>query len=205
MTHLSAEQLVDVAEGRGEPPMNAHAASCKDCGASVAGLRDVLALAKTDGVPEPSPLFWDHLSSRVGEAIRTEADGRGQRASWVWRWGPASALGAAALVAAVALMPRDAARVGPGPAAGAPVAPAAAALAIDADDVAPPDDASWVLMRDLSQDVGGDEADAALPSGPGTADRALGHLDEAERAALVEIIREEIARTTARGAAPSDQ
>jgi hypothetical protein len=205
MKHLSPEQLVDVAEGRGEPSMNAHAASCDDCRASVDELRDVLALVRTDGVPEPSPLFWDHMSARVGSAVRSEADSRVRRVSWVWRWGPVSALGAVALVVALVVMPRDAARVGPRASVSTPPAPAADATAIETDAPAPADDAPWMLMRELSQDISADEAGAALPARPGTADTALGHLDEKERAALAEIIREEIARATAHGAAPSDQ
>jgi hypothetical protein len=185
--------------------MDAHAASCEECRASVDELRDVLALAQTDGVPEPSPLFWAHLSSRIGEAVRTEADSRGRHASWVWRWGPLSALGAAALVVALAVLPRPATHVGPSVPATVPGSPAADATAIESDDFAPAEDASWILMRDLSQDVSADDAGAALPAGPGTADKALTHLNETERAALVAIIREEIARTAARGSAPFDQ
>ena len=44
-----------------------------------------------------------------------------------------------------------------------------------------------------------------MPGGPGTADLALQHLDGAERAALVAIIREEMARGSARSAEPSGE
>jgi hypothetical protein len=48
-----------------------------------------------------------------------------------------------------------------------------------------------------------EEAGTALPAIPGTADRALRHLNDAERAALVDIIREEISRASAKVADPA--
>src|SRR6185436_8662720 len=35
-------------------------------------LRAMLAAARDVDVPEPSPLFWDHLSARVSEAVAAE-------------------------------------------------------------------------------------------------------------------------------------
>jgi len=204
MTHLSPDQLIDVAEGRGTPTVMAHAGTCEVCRALVDELRDTLALAHTDSVPEPSPLFWDHLSARVGAAVRAEAGNHARRARWLWRWGPVSALAAAVLVVALVVMPR-------GPRIGEPVAGTGSAVAaaesvgIESDDPGAVDDASWLLMSDLSQELTADEAGTALPAGPGTADRALRHLTGAERAVLVEIIREEIAHRSARGAEPSGE
>ena len=205
MTHLSPDQLIDAAEGRGTPTVMAHAGTCEVCRASVDELRETLALAHTDSVPEPSPLFWDHLSARVGAAVRAEAGNHAGRARWIWRWGPVSALAAAVLVVALVVMPR-------GPRVGAPVAgtgsssAATEAVAIESDDPAGAvDDASWLLMSDLSQELTADEAGTALPAGPGTADRALRHLTDAERAALVDIIREEIAHRSAHSAEPSGE
>jgi hypothetical protein len=73
---------------------------------------------------------------------------------------------------------------------------------VDEDVPAAPDDAAWVLMSDLSQDMSADEAGTAVP---GTADRALRQLNDAERAALVDIIREEMARAPARSADPAGE
>jgi hypothetical protein len=207
MTHLSPEQLVDVAEGRGDPSTDAHAASCEGCRASVDGLREVLQLTRTDGVPEPSPLFWEHQSARLGASVRAEAESRLRRASWVWRWGPVAALGAAALVVALGVIPRDGANREPAASTKPPTASSADAIALEADGLAPADEASWLLMTGLSEEMTVDEARAAMPllAGVGTADRALGHLNEAERAALVRIIREEMAHGPAAGAEPSGE
>ena len=204
MTHLSTDQLIDAAEGRGTPTVMAHAETCEACRASVGELRDTLALAHTDSAPEPSPLFWDHLSTRVGVAIRAEAEAHARRLSWVWRWGPVSALAAAVLVAALVVTPRDARVTGPAAGTG-PAFATTESDAIEPDDAGGVDDASWVLMSDLSQELTDDEARTALPAGPGTADRALRHLTDAERLALVDIIREEIARHSAPIAEPSGE
>ena len=204
MTHLSPEQLIDAAEGRGTPTVMTHTGTCEVCRASVDELRETLALAHTDSVPEPSPLFWDHLSARVGAAVRAEAGNHAGRARWIWRWGPVSALAAAVLVVALVVMPR-------GPRVGAPVAgtgssfAATESIATEPDEPDTVDDASWLLMSDLSQELTADEAGTALPSGPGTADQALRHLTDAERAALVDIIRDEIAHRSAPGAEPSGE
>jgi hypothetical protein len=158
-------------------------------------------------VPEPSPLFWDHLSTRVGAAVREEARNRERRASWAWRWLPASAVAVAAvLVAALAVMPGHGGR-GTGGAKRGQTASAltADAVLVDDDVLTVPDDASWTLMSDLSQEMTAEEAGSAIPAVPGTADRALRHLSDAERAALVDIIREEMSRATARIADPAGE
>jgi hypothetical protein len=108
------------------------------------------------------------------------------------------------LVAALVVMPR-------GPRVSAPVAgigssfAATESVTTESDEPGAVDDASWLLMSDLSQEMTADDAGTALPAGPGTADRALRHLTDAERAALVDIIREEIAHRPAYRAEPSGE
>lgn len=204
MTHLSPEQLVDLVEGHAEPADVTHVAACDRCRAAADDLREAMALAGIDGAPEPSPLFWDHFSTRVGAAVREEAGVRARRAAWAWRWMPASALAAAVVVAALVVMPREATRVRQGPAgtgAASTVGAEETAL-VDEDVPAAPDDASWALMSELSQEMSADDAGTTVP---GTADRALRHLTGVERAALVDIIREEMARASARSAEPAGE
>lgn len=233
MTHLSPEQLIDLVEERADPGVVSHARTCDRCQTGADALRDTLGLAAIDPAHEPSPLFWDHLASRVGAAVRAEAEKRERRAAWIWRWGPVSALGAAVLVVVWVGMPRETPRVapgaagGPGPAVAGEVAravtprvpervaqrsagnPAAAVAAMAApiglDQPAVDDDASWLFVRDLSQEFTVEEAGAALPAGPGAADRALGQLSDDERAALVDLIRAEMARGSVRSPEPSGE
>ena len=202
MSHLSPAQLLDVAESQARPDEAAHVAQCAVCRDQVAELRHLLEAASADQVPEPSPLFWDHLSARVGRAVREEAEAGARRASWAWRWLPAPALAAAALLAAFVFMPA------PAPVTDAPVAarvemPASPAP-VDSADAAQGwfEDASWTLMSDLSRELLAGSDGSALEAEPGTADRALGQLNEQERAALVEIMREELGRVSEPGAPP---
>lgn len=204
MTHLTPDELVDLAEGRGPSAAADHAASCETCGPALVELRDALALARSDEDVEPSPIAMHRLSARVGAAVRDDADRRARRTAWLWRWAPISGLAAAALIALAVVAPRP---IRPAVPEASPVASAVpgAAVAHEAESALPANDASWILMQDVSQDVTADDAGVALPAGPGSVDRALDHLNDTERAALAEILHEELARVAAQGLTPSDQ
>lgn len=72
MKHLSDAELVDAAAGALPPVRGAHLDSCGPCRTAVADvaatMRDIAAVA----VPEPSPLFWEHFSGRVHDALASE-------------------------------------------------------------------------------------------------------------------------------------
>ncbi len=74
MSHVRPEQFVDLAEGVVAETSVPHLASCDACRRELADVRAMLAaVADPDNaVPEPSPLFWDHLSARVREAVGDE-------------------------------------------------------------------------------------------------------------------------------------
>ena len=79
MSHLTPEQFVDVAEGTRPETSLPHLASCDTCRRQLAGVRAMMSEAVAGGVPEPSPLFWAHLSARVNEAVAAET---GRSLSW---------------------------------------------------------------------------------------------------------------------------
>jgi hypothetical protein len=199
MTHLSPEQLVDLVEGVAPAGQVAHAASCGACRTQADALRDVLRQTASDTVPEPSPLFWEHLAARVGAAVRREPAPRAAWTIWTWRWAPMTAV--AVIVLAVGLgssmwkgLPRGV-PITAGPSASAVAVPAPAATD---EDLVSQDDPSWNLMTELSADVVfDDEIPAELPAVPGLADRALQQLTEPERAELAKILREEMTRSSA--------
>jgi hypothetical protein len=98
MAHLTSDQLLDVADGTRTDSDFAHLQSCAVCARQLAGLRDAIQQAKDVTVPEPSPLFWDHLSARVRRAV-AEDDRSAVRPWYWWRWTAAvAALGALVLV-----------------------------------------------------------------------------------------------------------
>jgi hypothetical protein len=197
MTHLSPGQLVDLVEGAAPANQVAHAAVCEVCRTQADALREVLRQAASDAVPEPSPLFWEHMVARVGTAVRREPAPGAAWTNWTWRWAPMTAV--AVLVLAVGLgtsmwknLPRGV-PVTAGPSASAAPAPAATDEALLSQD-----DPSWNLIAVLSADVVFDDAASAdLPDVPGLADRALQQLTEPERAELARILREELARPSA--------
>jgi hypothetical protein len=100
--HLNDEERIDALEGMLPVARQAHLDGCDGCRQSVAAMRDVLddlVGAADEDVPEPSPLFWDHLHARVGGALAAEAEPatpwwRGSTRAW-------ASLAAAALVVVV--------------------------------------------------------------------------------------------------------
>ena len=72
--HLNAAELVDLAEGTRPESSAPHLAGCPGCRAQLLEMRAAMAATTDAGhVPEPSPLFWDHFSARVSQAIAAEA------------------------------------------------------------------------------------------------------------------------------------
>jgi hypothetical protein len=72
MNHVKPEQFVDLAEGTLPETAVPHLAACQACRRELAGLRAMMAEASHVEAPEPSPLFWDHFSARVREAVAEE-------------------------------------------------------------------------------------------------------------------------------------
>jgi len=149
---------------------------------------DILARLRDVEVPEPSPLFWDHLSQRVREAVAAEPE---PALRWTTRfnlaWG-ASIVGAlAVIVFAVVITTRQAPQT-------LNRVPSATDVAV-ASFVLPPleDDPSWAVMGDLASQMDFDEAGAAgLVVTPGAAEGALNQLTRDEQRAVVELLQEEI-------------
>ena len=71
--HMKTGELVDIAEGARTEASAPHLAVCEPCRAQLHDLRAMLSAARDVDVPEPSPLFWDHLSSRVSDAVAADA------------------------------------------------------------------------------------------------------------------------------------
>src|ERR1700751_2973511 len=97
--HLTPEEMIDVAEClRAETDMP-HLASCDRCRRQVGDLKSALSAAARADVPEPSPLFWDHFSARVAEAVAGRQEPRSFALLRRWTWARVtSALAAAAVV-----------------------------------------------------------------------------------------------------------
>jgi hypothetical protein len=194
--HLAPEELIDVAEGTRSESSAPHLASCEPCRRHVADLRATMAAAADVDVPEPSPLFWDHLSDRVHAATAASSSPSG------WNWwlraaGPfALATAAAILVAFVATMRLMAPDAAPPPqsafvaAPPAPVAPARETL----NEVTDP---SLAVVAGLSDTLDWDEARDAGLAPRGSADHAVTHMSERELRELRDLLRQELANSGA--------
>jgi hypothetical protein len=191
MGHLGSSEIVDIAEGTRAESAAPHLASCAECRRSVAQLRAALRAAASVEVPEPSPLFWDHFSARVSEAVAADS---ARPARWLapWSWSrltvPFSAAGFAAIVLAAVL----ASRTGPLPSVKAPRPVPAGATA----DIGMLDDPAIDLVADLTQDLDWEAAhEAGLVGHRGELDSAIRQLNEAERAELQRLLKEELRRS----------
>jgi hypothetical protein len=189
--HLNTEALVDIAEGTRAEASAPHLADCAACRAQLSELRAMLMIAKEGDVPEPSPLFWDHLSARVSQAVANDAQPRRFTLGWVWNWQAGLAI-AAALLLVVGLSYRT-----PGPTvAGVPAVESVApvellgAMGTDAD-------ASLTVVATLTDDADLDTVREAGLAPRGSAEHAVTHMSDTELRELQRLLKEEMTRSGA--------
>jgi hypothetical protein len=189
MSHLSPETFVDLLDGSLTEASVPHLAGCRACRQQLAELRATWQAADSVETPEPSPLFWDHLSARVREAVSTEAlPARGWWPGGQWRM--AAIVGAAAAVLAVAVT------LGPLRSGGVNRAttPPESTVAVTepAVHVAEPlpEDESLGFVVDLASNINWDSAADFGLTAHGDADRALADMDDADRAELRRLLDE---------------
>jgi hypothetical protein len=186
MTHLTPDELIDAVEGTLDPALHTHLTRCARCEAEVSRLRAVLHETKAIDVPEPSPLFWDHFSTRVRAAIETE-DLPERRWLPVWlRWPVLVPMGAIALLVTALMISvpreRDVVPV---------VADAAESAAVD--DLATAGEQEWAVVSEIVGPLEIDRAhEAGITVNPGDADRIALQLDADEQRELIRLIKEEM-------------
>ena len=197
--HLTPDEFVDAVEGTRSEGSLPHLADCKACRRELARLRAAMTSAAEEAdVPEPSPLFWGHLSARIGGRLDAEPDPR-----WWLSWArpavlvPLSAIAVLVLVVALAPGWRGASgRPDPGT---HPVPPQATINPASGTD--PTGDAndgtadpSLALVSDLSANMDLDGASAAGLADPDSAERAVTHMNSDELLALKQLLQAELAR-----------
>jgi hypothetical protein len=184
--HLSPAELIDLAESAQPTSANGHLASCERCRRLLADAQATMAAAAKVDVPEPSPLFWDHFSARVREAVA--AEGAAGRHAWTdaWSWWRLSARWSGGAIAIVALA--VAVSIGVGHRRTTP--PTDTSAISDTGMLA--DDPSFDLVADLTADADWDAsaADAGLTPHEGAAERAVAQLTDAERRELQRLLEQ---------------
>jgi hypothetical protein len=194
MKHLAPEELVDAAESALPPGRAAHLEACEACREQVRAIGATLREMNVADVPEPSPLFWDHLSSRVRDAVAHEGIAP-ERWSWVGTRIFMPVATVMALVIAIVsgvLLPRLA-KTPPAP---APVAVRADVPSVELEASVDPDNAEvWAVLTAAAADMEIDEAHAAgLGVRPATVDRAVQRLNKDELAELGRLLQSELKR-----------
>jgi hypothetical protein len=189
--HLSDAQLVDALEETAPRAYREHLERCGACRDRFDGFRaTLLDLRHTaaDGVPEPSPLFWEHFSQRVHDAI---AEGpAAKRPTWIGWVAPAAAvfvLFAGALLIWIQSRSHNVVRTPQHEIASA-AAPTSDSESLDLDN-----DDDWALVRVAAEDLEWDAAvDAGLQANPGSAERVALEMSVVERQELERLIEAEI-------------
>jgi hypothetical protein len=196
--HLSPSEIVDFAEGTLGSARASHVDTCSACAGAADELRAALhgALSAKDDIPEPSPLFWDHLSSRVQEGITS-----GGSSPWSW-WLPGARtlapLATFALVVAVLTMtlPRGTGRPHESskPAAPSPVTEIDRPLDQSLDSAT---GEAWDVLAAAAADLEWDAAhEAGMGVHPATIDRAVQQLAPEELTELARLLQTELKRSS---------
>ena len=157
-------------------------------------MRAILSAAAEVDVPEPSPLFWDHFSARVHEAVEAErANGVSRFRRWLsWPGVPLWAGSLAVVVLAVVIMTRGSVSETPSTPRGSVdvVAESAPDVPVLADD------ASLSLVADLVTGLDWDAAvEAGLTTDLGIADDVVTQLSDDERRELQQLLRMELEKS----------
>lgn len=188
MRHLTDEQIADAAGGAVPSPEMAHLSACAACASRVRELEGVLREVGAVDVPEPSPLFWQHLAQQIGQAIdRPQPAGSTGRLPWAAAW-------AAAAVVVIGLITMFVLRPAGVPRQVADAQPRVedAPAAFTAPDVEPLDideDEAWAVVRSLAEELHYDDArEAGVVPRPGAVERAATELSDDERARLMRLL-----------------
>ena len=196
MRHLTARELVDLAEDERLERSVPHLALCDHCRRKITDLRAAIARAAKAEVPEPSPLFWEHFSSRVREAIAFEgAPGRRVSLEGWSRFAAPLSIGALAVVVIAAALT---ARINYRPPTDTLLSSAASSGTGGAlvDPAILPDDPSLDLVADLSSEIDWDVAgEVGLTTREGAVDKAVMQLTDGERVELQRLLEQELRRS----------
>jgi hypothetical protein len=197
--HLTTEALIDLAEGTREDPPHPHLRSCEACRDQLAGLRTALSAAAEVEVPEPSPLYWEHLSDRVHEAVAARGAARSRFLGWgwagalpSWRAGAAAGVAAAVMISMYLTAPRPSEPL----AGGRDMAVVPDVRMVPLPLAGATDDPALALVADLTSQMDQDAFDeTGWTSHAGAADEAVDTLTDDERLELHRLLKEELAKS----------
>ena len=189
--HLSPNDLLAAVDGSLDLSKAAHLSSCPTCEASVTELRALVAGLKTDGVPEPSPLFWDHFSERVRNAAAAEP----QPSGWTLGWRVWAMLGSSAAAFILVVVVRHGSVNPIGPADVAPPSSTVAALpAVVTPSLNTTEAEPTAAMMQAASNLSPDDLNSVVTMAS-DATPLVEDLNPAERAAFVRLLSAEMEKT----------
>jgi hypothetical protein len=168
-----------------------HLATCEHCQAELASMAAVLGEVRSSATPEPSPLFWEHLSRRVRAATSDEVLPLAPSWADVWSrtWRPLAVVAATAGALTLMFVLRSAHVGAPGTSAPAPSTIAMTSPAAEASPADESTDEALNVMAVLASDLRTDELQqVARPTADATG-AAIEDLTPAQRVALVKLIK----------------
>ena len=204
MTHLSEIELVDLAENEAalDSRRAAHVETCASCRAQLDALRSMLRESRSVDVPDPSPLFWTHMSTRVRDEIAAQPAPVRSGWNWVGVRALAPFAAAAALVVAVGsgvLLMRAARDGHPGASTAGRIASGLVAPAPARPEATPDGENAevWAVLTAAASDVAFEDAHAAgMHVPPAAIDHAVQDLSQAELAELGKLLQSELKRSS---------
>ncbi|HEY2431080.1 MAG TPA: hypothetical protein VGI12_00305 [Vicinamibacterales bacterium] len=193
MRHLSPAEFVDAADRTLPAARASHLASCERCGEQAARMRSTLDAAAGIDVPEPSPLYWQHLRANVEARIAHET----MRPWWrVRSW--SGLLGAKTLVPLASALALTAAvfvtvdRPRPLEVPARPVAAVALPAPIEFGGDSENSEA-WEMLTAVAADMPFEAAhDAGLHVGTAAIDRAVQRMSPAELNELGRLLQSQL-------------
>jgi hypothetical protein len=204
MRHLRPDDFVDVLDGELASAARRHIESCEGCRHRFEALLETMAQASQAGVPEPSPLFWQHFSKNVSDAIAQDTPAH---SAWIeWLRHPATGLATLAIFVTIVVsasvwrstprLPRDVRESAP-----TTTSRQLAEVAMESDGAGQQDleeDEAWGLVRTVADDAGWDATRAAgLSPRPGSVDRMALEMTAEERRELARLLEDELKRNGA--------
>ena len=194
MSHLSPSAFVDVLDGAVAETDVPHLASCAPCRQQLEALRAAWHSATNADVPEPSPLFWNHLSSNIRDAVAREPRPVAfwWRIEWSWRVAGLASATVAAVVVAFMLRPPAGPLVNTGSEKQSVETSMVASVIADGGEPLPDDD-SLGFVADLASGLDWDGVSALGLVARGGADEAAAEINEGERVELRRLLNEALA------------
>jgi len=205
MSHLSRSEIVDLVEETLPQERAAHLDLCAACRDEFETIRAALRDVEAVDVPDPSPLFWEHLQARVREGVANAP----RRSAWDWLrvrgFAPLPAALVAVLVVGFAISGglmrgRWALVGGPSEPALGPSTPGLAAIDLQDQGISVVLDSGdaevWAVLTDAAADVAFEDAHAAgMHVYPATIDRAVQNMSPDELNELGRLLQSELKRS----------